>query len=329
MYNPVAAMKLVIQIPCYNEAATLPITLRDLPRAVMGFDAIEIIVVDDGSDDDTARLAREQGVQYVRRLPKHSGLARAFVAGLDAALRAGADVIVNTDADNQYDARDLPALVQPILEKRADIVIGDRGIATVPHFSATKRALQRLGSWVVTRFSGLQVPDAASGFRALSRDAALRLVVLSDYSYTLETLIQAGVSSLRVAYVPVRTRAEVRPSRLMRSLPEYLAQSALTLVRAYAMYKPMRIFLLAGSVLILIGVVPALRFLYFFFTDSGGGHIQSLIFAAVFLIVGFQILLIGLLADLIGLNRKILEELLYRVRQLELDDSKTRADDAR
>lgn len=316
-YNRTAAMKLVIQIPCYNEAATLPITLRELPRTVPGFGAIEILVVDDGSGDGTERVARDLGVHHVRRLAKHVGLARAFAAGLEAALGVGADVIVNTDADNQYDARDLPALVQPLLDKRADIVVGDRGTGRVPHFSWVKRALQQLGSWVVAQFSGLAVPDAASGFRAFSRDAALRLVVLSDYSYTLETLIQAGAQGLRVAYVPVRTRAELRPSRLIKSVPEYLAHSALTIVRAYAMYKPTRIFLISGIVMILIGAVPALRFIYFYLSGSGAGHIQSLIFAAVFLIVGFQVLLIGLLADLIGLNRKLLEDLLYRVKKLE------------
>jgi glycosyltransferase involved in cell wall biosynthesis len=284
-----------------------------------GFDAIEILVIDDGSTDATGRVARELGAQHVQRLSPHAGLARAFAAGLDYALRAGADVIVNTDADNQYDARDLPALVQPILEKRADMVVGDRGIAVLQHFSGTKRALQRLGSWVVSQFAGLRVPDAASGFRALSREAALRLLVLSDYSYTLESLIQAGAQQLAVVHVPVRARAELRPSRLIRSVPEYLAQSALTMIRAYAMYKPMRIFLMIGSILILIGAVPAARFLYFYFAGSGAGHIQSLIFAAVFLIVGFQVLLIGLLADLVGLNRKILEDILYRLKKLELE----------
>ncbi len=321
-YNPLCAMKLIIQIPCYNEAETLPRTLGDLPRTLPGIDTIEFLVIDDGSSDQTERVARAHGVNHVQRLTTHAGLARAFITGLDVALSAGADIIVNTDADNQYDASDLPALVQPILEHRADIVVGDRSLANVRHFSPSKRFLQRLGSWVVTRLAGLHVPDAASGFRAFSREAALRMIVLSDYSYTLETLIQAGTRSLRVTYVPVRTRPELRPSRLMQSIPEYLAQSVLTLIRAYAMYKPMRIFLIAASLLILIGLVPAIRFLYFYLAGSGAGHIQSLIFAAVFLIVGFQVLLIGLLADLVGLNRKILEELLYRVRRLELNGTK-------
>lgn len=318
-------MKLIIQIPCYNEAATLPLTLRDLPRELPGIDTIEWLVVDDGSQDETAQVARAQGVQHIHRFTQHQGLARAFAAGLEMALRAGADIIVNTDADNQYDARDLPALFAPILERRADIVVGDRGVATLQHFSPTKRVLQRLGSWVVQRASGLTVPDATSGFRAFSREAALRMTVLSDYSYTLETLIQAGARNLIVAYVPVRTRAPLRESRLIHNLPDYLWQSAQTIVRAYAMFQPLRVFWLIGAVLILIGVVPAARFLYFLINGNGTGHIQSLIFAAIFLIVGFQILLIGLLADLIGFNRKILEEILYRLRKLEI----TTTDDGR
>lgn len=310
-------MKLVIQIPCYNEAETLPATLHDLPRALPGIDTIEWLVIDDGSQDHTAQVARENGVDYVHRFTQHQGLARAFATGLEIALRAGADIIVNTDADNQYDARDVPALIAPILEQRADIVVGDRGVATLPHFSSSKRALQRLGSWVVQRASGLTVPDATSGFRAFTREAALRMIVLSDYSYTLETLIQAGARHLKVVYVPVRTRPTARASRLIHNLPDYLWQSAQTIVRAYAMFQPLRVFLLIGAGLILIGAIPALRFLYFFLQGSGTGHIQSLIFAAIFLIVGFQVLLIGLLADLIGANRKILEEILYRLRKLE------------
>jgi glycosyltransferase involved in cell wall biosynthesis len=312
-------MKLIIQIPCYNEATTLPLTLRDLPRTLPGIDTIEWLVIDDGSQDETAQVARTHGVDYVHRFTQHQGLARAFTAGLEIALRAGADIIVNTDADNQYDARDLPALIAPIVEHRADIVVGDRGVTTLQHFSPLKRVLQRLGSWVVQRASGLTVPDATSGFRAFTREAALRLTVLSDYSYTLETLIQAGARNLVVVYVPVRTHPPLRQSRLIHSLPDYLWQSAQTVVRAYAMFQPLRVFWLIGAVLILIGLVPALRFFYFFLLGSGSGHIQSLIFAAIFLIVGFQVLLIGLLADLIGFNRKILEEILYRLRRLELD----------
>ncbi len=312
-------MKLIIQIPCYNEAETLPITLRDLPRALPGIDDIELLVVDDGSQDQTVEVARRLGVHHVHRFPQRVGLARAFVAGLDLALAAGADIVVNTDADNQYDAQDLPQLIRPILEHRSDIVVGDRGVANLRHFSPTKRFLQRIGSWAVHLASGLSVPDASSGFRAFSREAALRITVLSNYSYTLETLIQAGARNLSVAYVPVHTRPETRKSRLMQSIPDYLAQSAVTIIRAYAMYQPMRIFLMIGGLMILAGLVPAVRFLYFYFAGSGSGHIQSLIFAAVFLIVGFQVLLIGLLADVIGFNRKILEEVLYRLRKLELE----------
>ncbi|MCX7841064.1 MAG: glycosyltransferase [Anaerolineae bacterium] len=311
-------MKLIIQIPCYNEAETLPATLRDLPRQLPGIDTIERLVIDDGSWDDTAQVARECGVDYVHRFTQHQGLARAFTTGLEIALRAGADIIVNTDADNQYDARDLPSLLAPILEQRADIVVGDRGVGHLAHFSLTKRALQRLGSWVVQHASGLNVPDATSGFRAFTREAALRMIVLSDYSYTLETLIQAGARRLKVVYVPVRTRPTLRASRLIHNLPDYVWQSAQTIVRAYAMFQPMRVFLIIGAVLIIIGIIPALRFLYFFLSGRGAGHIQSLIFAAIFLIVGFQVLLIGLLADLVGANRKILEEILYRLRKLEM-----------
>lgn len=315
-------MKLVIQIPCYNEEQTLPITVRDLPRQLPGIDEIELLVIDDGSQDCTAEVAAQLGVSHIRRFPQRVGLARAFIAGLDTALRAGADIIVNTDADNQYDARDLPLLIAPILKGHADIVVGDRGVATLTHFSPSKRALQRIGSWAVQQAAGLQIPDATSGFRAFSRDAALRITVLSDYSYTLETLIQAGARRLGVAYVPIRTRAQTRESRLIRSLPHYLAQSGVTILRAYAMYQPMKIFLLIGGLLILAGLVPAVRFLYFYIVDGGGaGHVQSLIFAAVLLIVGFQVLLIGLLADLVGFNRKILEEVLYRLRKLELGEA--------
>lgn len=312
-------MKLIIQIPCHNEEATLPVTLGDLPHKVPGIDQVEILVIDDGSTDRTPEVAAELGVHHIYRFPRRVGLARAFTAGLDCALREGADIIVNTDADNQYDGRDILCLIPPILEHRADIVIGDRGVATLQHFSPVKRLLQSVGSRAVQMVSGLATPDATSGFRAFSREAALRMTVLSNYSYTLETLIQAGARNLGVVYVPVRTQPELRRSRLMRSMPEYLAQSAATIVRVYSMYQPLRIFLLLGGLMIMAGIVPAARFLYFWITEGGVGHIQSLIFAAVLLIVGFQVLLIGLLADLVGFNRKILEEVLYRVRKLELD----------
>ncbi|MCL4487649.1 MAG: glycosyltransferase family 2 protein [Chloroflexi bacterium] len=318
-------MKLIIQIPCYNEAETLPVTLRDLPRELPGIDQMELLVIDDGSEDQTAKVARQLGVHHVRRLPQHLGLAGAFAVGLETALRAGADLIVNTDADNQYDARDMSSLIAPILEGRAEIVIGDRGVRNLEHFSFTKRLLQRFGSWAVQVASDLRVPDATSGFRAFSRDAALRLTVLSDYSYTVETLIQAGARNLCIAYVPVRTRPRLRESRLVRSIPDYIAQSGLTILRAYAMYKPLRVFLTIGGLMVLAGLVPAIRFLYFYIIEGNGtGHIQSLIFAAVLLIMGFQIWLIGLVADLVGFNRKILEEALYRLRKLEISNESSR-----
>jgi glycosyltransferase involved in cell wall biosynthesis len=312
-------MKLVIQIPCYNEEQTLPQTLRDLPSALPGIDQVEWLIIDDGSTDRTVKVAQSLGVAHVVRLAHNQGLAAAFLAGLEMALRLGADIIVNTDADNQYRGEDLTRLVEPILAGEAEMVIGDRGVATSAHFSPGKRWLQRFGSWVVQQAAGVRVPDATSGFRALSREAALRTLVVSEYSYTLETLIQAGARQMAVKYVPVRTNPQTRPSRLMRSTPEYLAQSAVTVLRVYTFYRPLRIFLSLGAVMVFLGLLLGLRFLYFFVVTSGGaGHTQSLILAAILLIVGFQVCLIGLIADLIGFNRKIAEETLYRVRQLEL-----------
>lgn len=313
-------MKLIIQIPCYNEAQVLPQTIRTLPRQLPGVEAIEYLVVDDGSDDGTAAAARESQVHHIVRLPMHVGLAGAFNAGLDACLRLGADIIVNTDADNQYHAEDIARLVEPILSGRAQIVVGDRGVSSLPAFSPVKRRLQTLGSRIVARASGIEVPDATSGFRAITRDAALRTLVLSNYSYTLETLIQAGAHRIPVEYVPVRTNPQVRPSRLMHSLSQYLLNSGVTIVRAYTMYRPLRVFTSVGGVMVLAGLVVALRFLYFYLIGQGGGHVQSIILAAILLIVGFQVGLIGLVADLISFNRKIMEEVLYRVRKIELGE---------
>ena len=308
-------MKLIIQIPCYNEAETLPATVAALPTALDGVDEIELLIVDDGSDDDTVAVAEALGVHHVVRLPHNRGLARAFAAGLDAAVALGADIIVNTDGDNQYDGRDIGKLVEPILAGRAEIVVGDRGVASIPVFSPLKRTLQRLGSWVISKAAGFPIPDATSGFRAFTREAALRTVVLSNYSYTLETLIQAGARRAVVVTVPVRTNLPTRPSRLMRNLAHFLGNSTVTIVRAYAMYRPLRVFVTLGSVFILIGLAIGLRFLYFFVQDQGAGHVQSLLLGAVLLIVGFQTVLIGLLADLISFNRRTMEELLYRQRK--------------
>jgi glycosyltransferase involved in cell wall biosynthesis len=316
-YEP---MKLIIQIPSYNEEKTLPQTLQDLPHKVRDVDQVEWLVIDDGSTDRTAEVSRLHGAHHVVSLPRNQGLAQAFLQGLETALRLGADIIVNTDADNQYRGEDIARLVAPILAEQADIVVGDRGVATVAHFSRPKRWLQRLGSWVVQTAAGVSIPDATSGFRALSREAALRTLVLSKYSYTLETLIQAGARQMAVTYVPVQTNPQTRPSRLMRGLPEYLTQSAITILRTYTLYRALRIFLVLGGALIAVGTVLGLRFLYYYVTSGGAaGHIQSLILAAILLIVGFQVCLIGLMADLIGFNRKILEEILYRQRRMELE----------
>jgi glycosyltransferase involved in cell wall biosynthesis len=315
-------LKLIIQIPCYNEAQSIPQTLGALPRSLAGIDCIEYLVIDDGSTDGTAEAARSAGAHHVVRLSRHAGLAAGFMAGLEASLKRGADVIVNTDADNQYNAGDIQLLLEPILAGRADLVVGDRGVATLKTFSPLKRRLQRLGSWVIAQASGVQTPDATSGFRAISRAAALRTVVLSEYSYTLETLIQAGARRMAVEYVPVRTNVQTRPSRLMRGIPDYLANSGVTIVRAYTMYRPLRVFTALSVLLILGGMVGVFRFLYFYIAGGGiAGHIQSLILAAVLLIVGFQVFLIGLVADLIGFNRKILEEVLYRLRRVELGEN--------
>jgi glycosyltransferase involved in cell wall biosynthesis len=311
-------MKLIIQIPCYNEEKTLPQTLRDLPREVPGISRIEWLVIDDGSSDRTAEVARSLGVHHVLTLKSHQGLARAYGAGLEEGLRRGADIVVNTDGDNQYRGADISQLVQPILEGRADVVVGDRGVGKLAAFSYHKRRLQQLGSWVVGQAAGMKIPDATSGFRALSREAALRTLVLSDYSYTLETMIQAGARKMAVTTVSVGVNPPTRRSRLMRSLKHYLGHSTATIIRAYSTYRPLRVFTISGFLLTAGGGLLALRYLYFFLNGRGAGHVQSVILAAVLLIVGFQVLLIGLLADLIGSNRKILEELMYRMRKMEL-----------
>ncbi|HWR66792.1 MAG TPA: glycosyltransferase family 2 protein [Bellilinea sp.] len=308
-------MKLIIQIPCYNETEALPETVALLPRQVAGVDEVEFLVVDDGSSDGTAETARACGVDHVLRLPHHSGLAVAFAAGLEACLRLGADLIVNTDADNQYNAEDIPLLVNPILAGQAELVIGDRGVATLQSFSPLKRRLQVIGSRVVSRAAGLNVPDATSGFRAMTRDVALHTVVLSDYSYTLETIIQAGNSSTRVLSVPVRTNPPKRPSRLMTDMGHYLKHSSATIIRSYTMYRPLRVFFTIGTIFFLAGLALVIRFLVYYFQGLGSGHVQSLILAAVLLIVGFQTWLIGLVADLVGKNRRMMEEVLWRVRE--------------
>lgn len=312
-------MKCIIQIPCYNEAETLPHTLSLLPTSLPGIDQLEVLIIDDRSQDATIAVARAAGVRHIVQLPHHTGLAGGFSAGLDACLRLGADVIVNTDADNQYEAQDIPQLVNPILQGNAELVVGDRGVATLRSFSPLKRRLQTIGSRVVSQASHLEIPDATSGFRAITRDVALHTMVLSDYSYTLETLIQAGNRKVRVASVPIRTNPAQRPSRLMRGIGDYLRNSSITILRAYAMYRPLRVFWAIGLVILLSGIALGIRFLVLrFFMGQGTGNIQSLILAAILLIVDFQVMLIGLIADLIAFNRKILEEVLFRVRAVEL-----------
>ncbi|MBN2004381.1 MAG: glycosyltransferase family 2 protein [Anaerolineae bacterium] len=311
-------MKLVIQIPCYNEEQTLPRTIRDLPTQIEGIDEIEVLVVDDGSKDDTVRVAQELGVTHIVRHRRNLGLATTFVQGLASSLLVGADIIVNTDADNQYRGADIVRLVAPIVAGQADIVVGDRGVTTVEDFSFFKRQLQKFGSLVVQLAAGLSIPDATSGFRALSQEAALRTIILSEYSYTLESLIQAGARRMTVVYIPIQVNAKTRPSRLMRSVPEYVLNSAAAIIRIYTMYRPMRVFFFLSGLMLAMGALLGVRYIYFYWIGEGAGHVQSLILTAILLIVGFQVGLIGLVADLIGFNRKISEETLYRVRRLEM-----------
>jgi len=313
-------LKLIIQIPCLNEAQNIGQTVQDLPAELDGINTIEFLVIDDGSSDGTSEAARQAGVHHVITMPHHMGLSSAFKTGLETALSLGADIIINTDADNQYNAEDMQLLIEPILKNRADIVVGDRDVRNIQSFSYTKRLLQRLGSWTIGQASGLDTPDATSGFRAYTRNAAMRTLVMNDYSYTLETLIQAGARNMAVEYVPVRTNEQVRPSRLMRSIPDYLANSSTIILRAYTMYRPLRVFSIISFVILIAGLFGSGRFLYFYIIGQGAGHVQSLILSAVLLIVGFQIFLIGLVADLIGFNRKVLEEILYRQRRQEFDD---------
>jgi glycosyltransferase involved in cell wall biosynthesis len=311
-------MKLIIQIPCFNEEATLPLTLSEIPRSFVGVDEVEILIVDDGSEDRTVETAKASGADHVIKLTNHKGLAECFTAGLDAALRLGADLVVNTDADNQYRGEDIQKLIDPILAGEADMVVGDRNVGQIEHFSFIKKRLQKLGSWVVREVSGTHIPDATSGFRAMSREAALRLNVVSKFSYTLETIIQAGKKNIAIGHVTIRTNPQTRPSRLFSSTPAYLKRSISTIARIYALYEPLKTFLYIGSTVFGLGILISLRFLFFFLTKQGGGHVQSLILSAVLMLVGFQIVMIGLLADIIGANRRLIEDVLYRVRKLEL-----------
>lgn len=312
-------MKLIIQIPCYNEAETIGITLNDLPKHIEGIDEIEYLIINDGSDDGTIQAATDWGVNYIVNLKKNKGLAKAFMAGIDACLRNGADIIVNTDADNQYVGEDIEKLVRPILEGRSDIVIGERPIDNTEHFSPLKKKLQHTGSWVVRMASKSDIPDAPSGFRAYSRDAAMRLNVVNEYTYTLETIVQAGRSRITMESVLIRTNNELRPSRLINSMSGYIKKSVLTIFRAYMMYKPLVFFSIIGGIIFLLGIVLGVRFLVYFFMGDGAGHIQSLILCSTLMLLGFMTFIVGLQADLIAANRKILEDIQYHVRKLDYD----------
>ena len=308
-------MKLIIQIPCLNEEASLPATLQALPKNIPGIDRIETLIIDDGSEDKTADVAKANGVDHIVRFTKRKGLACGFQAGLDACLNAGADIIVNTDADGQYKGEDIPRLIQPILEKKADIVIGNRDIENVRQFSFIKKRLQRLGTWVVRQLSGANIEDATTGFRAYSREAALRLNIISNYTYTIESIIQAADKGLAIANITISTNDVHRPSRLFKSIPEYLKRSLITIVRVYSMYNPFRLFFTAGACFAFVGVLLVSRFLFYYLLTGGAGKIQSLIIAAVFLIIGFQLMVVGLVSDLIAANRRLVEDTLYRVKK--------------
>jgi glycosyltransferase involved in cell wall biosynthesis len=310
-------MKLIVQIPCFNEADHLAATIASLPRSIPGIHQIEYLVIDDGSADGTGDLATRLGVHHLERHRTNRGLAAAFRTGLQRALDEGADIIVNTDADNQYEGADIAALAEPIIEGRADVVIGDRGVGANAHFGWFKRRLQRIGSAIVRRLSRTEVTDAVSGFRAMSRKAAQRINITSDFSYTTEMLIQAGRKRMAVVSVPVRTNGAVRPSRLFRSIPQFIGSTGITIIRVYAMYNPLRVFVGIGALALLVGLAPIVRFLWFYFTDGGQGHVQSLIIGGALMVLGFLTILLGALADLIARNRLLLEQMLERVRMLE------------
>lgn len=310
-------MKLIVQIPCYNEEYTLPATVADIPRSIPGIDRIEILVIDDGSTDRTVEIARALGVDHVVRNKRNVGLARTFRSGLDRCLALGADIIVNTDGDNQYCGADIAKLVAPIVEGRVDIVVGDRQTQLIDHFSPAKKALQRFGSWVVRSFSGVDVPDAVSGFRAISRAAATQINIISPFSYTIEMLIQVGKKGMAFTSVPIRTNPKTRDSRLFKSAFRFVERSGSTLLRMYSMYEPLRVFAIIGLVIAAIGAVPMLRFLYFYLFVNGEGKVQSLVIGSAFLTVGVLTFTLGLVADLLSHNRQLIELTLEKIRHLE------------
>jgi glycosyltransferase involved in cell wall biosynthesis len=311
-------MKLIVQIPCFNEEKTLPLVLKTIPKRIKGIDEIEILIVDDGSSDKTSLIARKHGVHHIIRHTRNKGLALSFADGIHHSLLKGADIIVNTDADNQYPQKDIPRLIAPIMKGKAEIVIADRQTHKIAHFSPLKKLLQKIGSNMVKRFSGAQVPDAVSGFRAYSRHAALQLNIVTDFSYVIETIIQAQYKRLAVASIPVTTNPPTRSSRLFKNMFQHIRHSSATMIRIYTMYRPLTVFVIAGFSLSFLGAVVGVRFMYYVLMGQGNGHIQSLIFAAIFIMVGFQIFMSGLVADLIGINRKLEEAILNRMKRMEL-----------
>lgn len=310
--------KLIIQIPCFNEEETLPTTLQCLPRELEGIEKVEWLIVDDGSSDKTVEVARAHGVDHCVSHAQNMGLARAFMTGIEASLERGADIIVNTDADNQYNAEDIPKLIAPILAGKAEIVVGARPIKEIEHFSVIKKWLQNLGSWTVRLASKTDIPDATSGFRAISRSAAIQLNVFNNYTYTLETIIQAGQKGIPITWVPIRTNAFLRPSRLIRSMPSYIAKSIVTILRIFVVYKPFRFFLSIGTTLFLVGTIIGVRFLWYYVTGAGAGRVQSLILASILIGIGFQTIVVAFLADLLSVNRRLLEDLRYRREMKDL-----------
>ena len=318
-------MKLIIQIPCLNEAETLEIALNDLPKHIDGIDEIEYLIINDGSTDNTVEVAKKWGVNYVVSFTRNKGLAKGFMAGIDACLRNGADIIVNTDADNQYCGEDIEKLVRPILNGESDIVIGERPIDDTEHFSPLKKKLQHFGSFVVRKASKTDIPDAPSGFRAFSREAALHLNVMINYTYTLETIVQAGRTSMAIDSVPIRTNGELRKSRLFHSMFGYVKRSMLTIIRAFLMYRPLTFFTILGTIPFVAGMVLGIRFLVYLFAGSGNGHIQSLVLASTLMLLGFMTFILGLQADIIANNRKLLEDIQYRVRRIDYHEEEKEA----
>lgn len=321
-------MKLIIQVPCYNESQTLPSALSELPRTVEGFDSVEWLIIDDGSTDDTAQVAKTFGVNHIIRHTHNMGLARAFMTGIEACLERGADVIVNTDADNQYNADDIPSLTAPVVAGEADLVVGARPIDEIREFSRTKRLFQKLGSWIVRLASRTVVPDAPSGFRAFSAEAARHFIVFNEYTYTIETLIQAGQRNMAIRSVPVRVNPKLRESRLMSGIGSYIRRSITTIVRIFVIYRPFRFFSFIGLALLLPGFLIGARFLWFYFTGDGSGHIQSLILAGALLVMGFQTVLVAFLADQLAANRKLLEDIRYRSNSRKSRNSRNTEDSA-